>query len=261
MTWDDATRRSVPIGAYFWAIREFVVRLAVKREYPLWKRLFLLGTFCRRLEAIARGEHKRTVPDFLRDFSAAVDSGTLNGAMECIRPDPATQLDMVLRLVNLRRGTLGISPRLARCVGDFAEGVGCREGVPLAEQVARYELSYRDCYAPFFDRHPHILENYLLNQMFRHVFPFDTKSFDPNATPDCAQVFAALAIQFALTKGLLIGAAGFYRERFSIDHVVQVVQSISRHFEHSPEFLADAAALLHERKMDNAQGLTMLLRN
>jgi lysine-N-methylase len=181
--------------------------------------------------------------------------------MESIRPDPAAQLEMVLRLVGLRTGSLELSPRLTECVRAVADGIGWRAGVPLAEQVARYESSHREFYAPFFDRHPHILENYLLNQMLRQVFPFGIKLFEASAVPEFAQTFAELAIQFALTKGLLIGVAGFYRERFSIDHVVQVVQSISRHFEHSPKFLADAAALLHERKMDNAQGLAMLLRN
>ena len=259
--WDDSASCSSPIRSYFWVLRDFTIRLAVNRKYSLWKRLFLLGTFCRRLDAILREEPKRTVPDFLRDFSAAVDSGTLNGPMESIRPDPAAQLEMVLRLVGLRTGSLELSPRLTECVRAVADGIGWRAGVPLPSHVACYESSYRDYYAPFFDRHPLILENYLMNQMLRHVFPFGIKLFETSAVPEFAQTFAELATQFALTKGLLIGVAGFYRERFSIDHVVQVVLSISRHFEHSPEFLADAAALLHERKMDNAQGLAMLLRN
>lgn len=259
--WDDAASCAAPIRSYFWVLRDFTIRLAVNRKYSLWKRLFLLGTFCRRLDAILREEPKRTVLDFLRDFSAAVDSGALNGPMETIRPDPAAQLEMVLRLVGLRTGSLELSPRLTACVRAVVDGIGWCAGVPLPSHVARYESAYRDFYAPFFDRHPHILENYLLNQMFRHVFPFGIKLFETNATPEFAQTFAELAIQFAMTKGLLIGVAGFYREQFSIDHVVQVVQSISRHFEHSREFVVNAAALLHERKMDNAQGLTMLLRN
>jgi len=259
--WDDSASSSAPIRSYFWVLRDFTMRLAVNRKYSLWKRLFLLGTFCRRLDAVLREEPKRTVPDFLRDFSAAVDSGALNGPMESIRPDPAAQLEMVLRLVGLRSRSLELSPRLTACVRAVVDGIGWRAGVPLPSHVVRYESSYRDFYAPFFVRHPHILENYLLNQMLRQVFPFGIKLFEASAVPEFAQTFAELAIQFALTKGLLIGVAGFYRERFSIDHVVQVVQSISRHFEHSPKFLADAAALLHERKMDNAQGLTILLRN
>ncbi len=73
--------------------------------------------------------------------------------------------------------------------------------------------------------------------------------------------FALLAIQFALIKGLLIGVAGFHKEAFSSEHVVQTVQSASKHFEHHPDFLEEAQALLIANKLDNARGLTMLVRN
>jgi len=51
-------------------------------------------------------------------------------------------------------------------------------------------------------------------------------------------------------KGLLIGVAGFHREHFSASHVVHTVQAASKHFEHHPEFLTMAHALLVEKRMD-----------
>ncbi len=260
ITWNDTTRTFAPTRKYFWPIREFTARLITNRSYPLWQRLFLLGTFSRRLDAIAHDDLKRTVPEFLQDFSEAVDSGTLRDAIESIRPDPATQLDMVLQFVELQK-TPCVSTRLIECLVAFASGIGCRPGATRADQIDRYESAYREIYAPFFARRPHILENYLLNQMFRQLFPFDTVLFNPAATPDCAESFARLATQFALIKGILIGVAGFYAERFSQAHVVQAVQTVSRHFEHSPQFLEAAAALLNARNMNNAAGLTMLIRN
>ncbi len=261
ITWNDTTIRRFPLRRHFWPIRDFTMRLVMNRSYPLWQRLFLLGTFSRRLEAIESGELKRTFPDFLRDFVAAVESGTLSASMEGIRPDLGMQLEMVLRLVNLRSGHLLAGPRLVEYLGAFVEGIDSRPGVPLEIQMRRYQTAYRDSYAPFFARHPHILENYLLNQMFRGLFPFGDQMFQPSAKPEFAKAFASMAAQFALIKGLLIGIAGFHGERFSADHVVAAVQVVSRHFEHSPQFLHDAGALLAERNMDNAHGLTMLLRN
>ena len=260
ITWNDTTRSFAPVRKFFWPIREFTVRLITNRRYPLWQRLFLLGTFSRRLDAIAHDERKRTVPEFLLDFGEAVDSGTLSAVIESIRPDPATQLEIVLQLVELRGGPCA-SPRLLECLTAFASGIGCRPGATRADQIDRYEAAYRENYTPFFERHPHILENYLLNQMFRQLFPFDTVLFHPAATPDCAASFASLATRFALIKGMLIGVAGFYGERISEAHVVQVVQTVSRHFEHSPQFLEHAATLLRVRSMNTAKGLTMLIRN
>jgi lysine-N-methylase len=261
ITWNNTTRSFPPLRRFFWPIRHFTMRLVLNRKYPLWQRMFLLGTFSRRLDAIARGDLRRMVPEFIRDFAAAVESGGLNDAMETIHPDPATQFEMVMRLIDLRGRLRLVGPEIMQTIDAFAEGVGCRSGIPLAQQIARYESSYHTVYAPFFARHPQILENYLVNQMFRHVFPFESSLADAAAAPDVAGAYASLATQFALVKGMLIGVAGFYGERFSLDHVIHTVQRISRHFEHSPQYLSDASALVRERKMDDARGLTMLLRN
>jgi len=59
----------------------------------------------------------------------------------------------------------------------------------------------------------------------------------------------------------MIGVAGFHRERFSTEHIVHTVQAASKHFDHHPEFLGRAHALLVESRMDGARGLAILLRN
>ena len=259
-SWDDTKPGSDPLRNYFWAIRDFTVRLIVRRDYPLWHRLFLLGTFSRRLDAIARGESAPSVLNFIRDFGAALDRGKLNAAMESIRPDLESQLEMVLRLAGLNK-TGDVAPRLAELVAAFARGIGYSRGARRANLIARYQSSYRTVYKPFFDRHPHMLENYLLNQVFGCLFPFGLSLSHPAAIPECAEAFAVLALQFAMLKGMLIGVAGFYADRFSPDHVVTAVQILSRQFDHNPRFLADATTLLHQGNMNNAAGLAMLLQN
>jgi len=39
---------------YFWPIRESLLSLVRNRMYPVWQRMFMLGVFCRRMDAIAR---------------------------------------------------------------------------------------------------------------------------------------------------------------------------------------------------------------
>ena len=84
-----------------------------------------------------------------------------------------------------------------------------------------------------------------------------------DAAPAChpSYAFALLATDFALIKGMLIGVAGGRKESFSSEHVVQTVQSITKHFEHNSEFVARSHQVLVDRKLDNANGLTLLLRN
>src|SRR5471030_3076244 len=73
--------------------------------------------------------------------------------------------------------------------------------------------------------------------------------------------FALLTAQFVLMRGLLIGFAGHHSHALSSAHVVHTVQAASKHFEHHPEFLSMAHALLVERSMDGSRGLATLLRD
>jgi lysine-N-methylase len=261
MTWEDGVPGGESIRSYFWPIREFAVRLLRNRAYPLWQRMFLLGTLSRRLEGVVRGDVDRRFQVLLKDFSRAVDSGNLKTTIETIPADLTLQLDMVLRLVKLRADNSSLSPRLAESINAFIEGVGLRKTAAMESQSVRYAEACERYFAPFFRKHPHMLENLLVHMIFRNLFPFGKKLFDPEARAQPAREFALLATEFALIKGLMIGVSGCYKEAFSMDHVLQTVQTVFKHFEHKPEFLAEAHQLLVARNLDNAHGLTMLLRN
>lgn len=261
ITWEDSPAARLPLRSFFWPIRAFVIHLIRNRAYPLWQRMFLLGVFSSRLDALARGVLDRGFATFLDDFTRAVHADSLNAFMEKIPANPALQLEMVLRLVKL-----GIRPtfrgeRFNECLRAFAHGVGHRSDIPIESQAASYSRAYHDFYEPFFALHPEIIENYLVNQIFRDLFPFGQAFFNPSAQPQPAKAFAVLAMQFALIKGLLIGSADFHRDNFSIDHVIQIVQTACKHFEHCPEFLAEAQAILAARGLQNLPGLAALVRN
>jgi lysine-N-methylase len=261
---DEESRDSLPPN--FWEIRESVFWLVRYRAYPLWQRMFLLGVFCQRLDSIARGELRRSVPEFLQNFKVTVGTNALRMAMEMVPFDRAAQLDVVLRLAGLMLHRSNVRPRFVECIAAFREGIGNGPGATLDSLAAGYSLAYDKYYEPFFRRHPHILENYLINTIARCQFPFGREGMLAGEQAQTSQElhgreFASLTVQFALMKGLLIGVAGFHREAFSAAHVVHTVQSASKHFEHHPEFLKLAHELLVESQMDGARGLGILLRN
>jgi lysine-N-methylase len=250
----------------FWEIRESVLWLVKYRAYPLWQRMFLLGVFCQRLDAIARGELRRSVPEFLENFKVTVKTNALRTAMETVPFNRTAQLDVVLRLAGLMLHRSNVRPRFVECIQTFTEGIGNGPEATLESLAARYSLAYERYYEPFFRRYPHMMENYLVNTIVRCQFPFGRERMSAGEPAPAGQEFhgrefASLTVQFALIKGLLIGVAGFHREAFSEAHVVHTVQAASKHFEHHPEFLKLAHELLVESGMDGARGLGILLRN
>ena len=255
--------------AWFWRIRKSILKVIRNRSYPLWQRLFLLGILCKRLDSIRKGEMGCSIPDFLRDFDSAVIAGSLRNAMGTLPVDHERQLDLVLSLSGLLLNRSLVSPRFADCVHAFTTGIGNSPEATLATLTDRYEEAHKKYYLPFFSRYPHMLENYLVNTIIRCQFPFGREAMRRERETGSAQweaptmthEFVVLVAQCALMKGLLIGVAGFHRERFGPVHVVYTVQTASRHFEHHPEFLRMAYTLLVENHMDTTRGLTILIRN
>ena len=261
---NDLAQNGPALRNFFWPIQHTALALIRNRDYPLWQRLVLLGIFCRDLDAIARCEVELPIPAFLSEFEGMVRSGALRAAMDALLVDLASQLDVVLRLAGMLLHTSNVHPRFADCVQAFTSGIGNGPSATMASLTAHYARAHDEFYAPFFDRHPRILENYLINTVLRCQFPFgrDGMLCGSSSTGQVmAREHANLTAQFTLMKGFLIGVAGFHGDAFSTEHVVHTVQSASKHFEHHPEFLNQAHALLVESKMEDELGLAILLRN
>jgi lysine-N-methylase len=246
---------------WFWSIRESIFTLIGNRAYPLWQRLFLLGIFCRELDDVPLGECEHLVPEFLQDFETQVATGAPRAAMEALPVERTLQLDVVLRLAGMLLHRNIANSRFAECIEFFTAGIGNGPGATLESLASNYALAHDKFYAPFFERHPYILENYLINTIFRCEFPFGRDGMGSGATPSFSREYAMLTAQFTLMKGLLIGVSGHHRDAFSTNHVVHTFQSASKHFEHHVDFLRDAHALLVERQMDGSRGSLILLKN
>lgn len=90
LTWDETAATGNTLRPFFWQIRTFVLSLILNRDFPLWQRLFLIGSFCRRLDALSRREAGRSFPEILDDFARAVTAPGLSSSIETIRSSPAT---------------------------------------------------------------------------------------------------------------------------------------------------------------------------
>jgi lysine-N-methylase len=259
--WDDDLGKFAPMRSYFWPIREFTVSLLQDRSYALWQRMFLLGSFCRRLEAVARNEVPGGYSAMENGFSGAVSKGSLRESIQTIPAHNVHQLHMVTELIRSRVVNAAVSARYMECANAFLKGIGGESATTLEEQSAAYAEAYERFYMPFFFKHPRLLENLLINMVFRSSFPFGQDLFTPESEVQPTRQFAFLVTEFALIKGMLIGVAGFHKEAFSVEHVVQTVQVIVKYFEHNPLFLTHSLEMLTEKGLNNAEGLTMLLRN
>ena len=121
------------------------------------------------------------------------------------------------------------------------------------------EAEARYC-APFFAERPHILENYLLNYVYRTLFPFGREASAHITQQGIFGEYLLMVTQYTLVYGLLVGMAGHGREAFGEEHVVKLVQSFSKTVEHSPSYLKEINQLIESRGLGDPEGIATLLK-
>ena len=247
------------IPSAYWPIRSTVLALVQNRKYPLWQRLFLLGVLCRKLDALAAEERDFEVPGLLAAFNKTVATGKWRPAIEPTSLDLQVHVDAVLRLAGLMLDKSNVTARFVECIQEFATGIGNGPSATLETLAAGFKVAHDRYFVPFFDGHPHILENYVLNTILRRQFPFGRDGMKPGTIPVMTRELTTLVAQFSLMKGLLIGVAGFHRDTLATASVVDTIQATSKHFDHHPDFSKLANELLTVLKLNGLKGAAVLL--
>jgi lysine-N-methylase len=241
---------------YLWEIRSLTLVLLQDRTYPLWQRLFLLGMFCKRLKDIASARQMGLVPKVLREYAEIIVEGKLRSSMDDIPAQTTLQLRAVLEVIHRHLELQLNDPshiRFRECVQDFLKGIRYEPSSPIENLIPFYAEAHARHYEPFFQARPLLLENYLVNYVFRTRFPFGV---NPQGEPNDPQTeYLLMGIQYAAIKGLLIGMAGHYQEAFTEEHVVKLVQSFSKAVEHCQKFLEAI-----NMDLANASGMAVLLK-
>jgi len=253
------------------AIRDYALLLLSDRNYALWQRLYLLDILAKRLESL-RGStsaeqwsaaYPLQVAKLLSDSALVVIQGKVRPTMDAIKGEPDQQLQILVELLKLRVSRPPVPTRFMECLEDFHRGIGTdtarNEGDVLRSYVNGYERYYR----PLMVRHPHLMENYLTNHIFKNGYPFGrprTQPLSEGERVNAESEHLTMCVHVALAQMLLIGMANRYGDGFGVEHVVKLVQSLAKTIEHSQRFLDQIPGFLQTRKLNNPRGIALLMQ-
>jgi lysine-N-methylase len=208
-------------------VRIFCLTLLRTAALPLWQRLALLGVFCESLSTtLADGRHAE-VGALLENFVALVEQGQAVEALAAMQPNHPAQA-LVFSTLWGGRSFVTHSPVQNRVIAAVAAGLGADDsGQVSAEQlIARYSQGVQRL-PEALQVAPHLLEHYLLNEVFYTMFPFD-----------CAVPYASylqLVSRFGLLR-LMLAAQCNADTLPDAAALVQTVQVLCRHFQHDAGF-------------------------
>lgn len=202
--------------------------------------LVLVGMLLRRIAAIrARGQAGEIeLAEALEHDLAPERLAEAPAQLAALAVPRAVQLDLLLgstlRFVERHGGR----PPFRALMGEVQLGLGLAEGNAVA--LARIEAALRDGLAPLEAAQPHLLKNYLLNDLGKSLFP-------RGGVEGLEREFMGLALRFALIRLYALGLAARRGADFGAPDVVRVVQQVARNIEHQPRFLPELLDTLTAR--------------
>ena len=241
-------------------IRTLVIEVIRERSLPLWQRIVSLGIAVDRLAGLDTARAVAVLEDHLGNLRQGVFHDTLGRW----QGDPAFQLETVLELVVTRIGSDHTAPRFIECYSDFMRGLAWTPDCGMEELAARYYLFSKSYFLPFVHRNQHLLENYLIHYIFRTIFPYrrnlpDQKFAIDSGRESLRHAFLLLSVHYAIVRSVLIGMAAQYRDHFTVDCVVKLVQSYAKAFLHSSTFEEAAIDYLEKNAADPAGNIAALV--
>lgn len=237
---------------YFWELRIFTIQTLQNRSYTLEQRLIILGLFMNKIQELVNNNLIKEIPASIAQYTNLLQNGSFHDLIENIPTNAAIQMKICKELVDVRLSQSITSQRYLECLTEMLNGIQYTEENTIQQITENYTDAYENYYKPFIDNHEYILENYLVNYVFMHLFPLGKKS--------AFEDYMMLIVHYSLIKLHLIGIAGFHKE-LTTDLTIKLIQSFSKTVEHNGAYLAKILKLLKENNFSSIAHMTILIKN
>jgi lysine-N-methylase len=232
-------------------VRIFCLNLLRTRELPLWQRLAVLGTFCGALSRLCADGQQAGIPALIEDIVRLLENGELLASLDAVQPNYAAQA-MVFSLLWSSKGFDSPSPYQQNVIRQISAGLGAdASGLASGEALTsaymrglgRLDEALRDA--------PYLLENYLANEMFLRLFPFETN--------DAYDGYLRLVARFGLLR-LLLAAQCNTDATPSPQTLIATVHLHCRRFQHDNAYTTQVNQALQGSGWADLERLNSLIK-
>lgn len=235
-------------------LRIFCMQLMRTDGLELWQRLALLGVFCEALtQTIASGQQGGIV-GLVDSFVTMVESGEVLDALRDLQPNHSAQALVFARLWASKHA-MGRSANQRATIAMTINNLGTDAETGMAS-----EQSLATAYRAGVERlpqalaaAPHLLEHYVLNEMFMHLFPFD--GGDPYES------YLQLVSRYGLLRLMLAAQCNTTGPLPSPIELARTVQVYCRRFRHDINFADQANDALRSGGWSSLDKLYGFLRH
>jgi len=233
-------------------VRIFCMNLMRTRELPIWQRVALLGVFCDAIERNRLSGTTVSVQAIIDDLVRTIESGELLVTLNRIEPDHDAQAQVFATLWSIKvfATNTAFQETLTRRIatGLRSDDNGQVSSTALTEAYRR-GLQRLD---QTLDAVPWFLENYLLNEIFSQLFPFEGGN--------TYNAYLRLVARFGLVRLLLAAQCNVEDERPLLPTLVSTVALQCRRFQHDATFTENVNHSLRASEWGYLDKLLTLIR-
>lgn len=216
----------------FWDIRIFIIELMQNRTQPIEIRLIILGLFIQKFEQLKQSDLEQQLPKIMEDYLNRLCNEEYINSLKNIEGNLNFQLNLARDLIRYRMSTESSDKYLAILYqlldGLLLDEDDNKEVQDINQSIAKYNQSYLEFYEPFMKKQGYILENYVVNYIFKNLFPFDYNTM--------FESYMMLIIHFTLIKLHMIGMAA-KQQKLTQDMVIECIQQLVKTIEHHSSYL------------------------
>ncbi|WP_285397580.1 flagellin lysine-N-methylase [Lysinibacillus sp. fls2-241-R2A-57] len=219
---------------HFWDLRIFTIQLMQSRQQPIEIRLIILGLFIQKIEQLKPSELERELPEIMQDYLNRLDNEKFIESLNNIQGNLNFQLTLARELIRYRMSDGSASKKYLTILQQLLEGLGLEEDKDnegcgnMEEAISKYLTAYTNFYESFMQKQEYMIENYIVNYVFKNLFPYDYNTL--------FESYIMLVIHFALIKLHLIGMSA-KQQQLTQEMVVECVQQFAKVIEHNPHYL------------------------
>ena len=126
---------------HYRAVRTWIVAMVQDRTRPMWQRLLLIGSLCKRLSEISNSEQAELIPAILADHFKIIATDWGSNELMQMESHPRARLKLIVRITELLAQELTCGPRFFDTYWTFLEGIGSAPDSQLGKR--RRSLSTR----------------------------------------------------------------------------------------------------------------------
>lgn len=236
----------------FWELRIFSIQILQNRRVSIENRLIILGMFYQRVQTLSLTDRKEQLETIKNEFEKRIKNKAFLVSIENLPKSLKFQINVCKKLMEQRLTFQITSQRYMDCLLEMVEGLGVNEELEEKAVIKRYKEAYENNYKLFMEKHEYILENYLVNSVFKSLFPYNQATFFED--------FVMLVINFSMIKIHLIGMGG-YHNGLDTEIVVKLIQSYTKTIEHNRDYLQKVEELLKESGYTTMAHMVVLIKN